>query len=448
MQSLLHLAAFCYSAFIAFMLLFVQPFPILHDYLEWMYQGWLLGEILGGHIDNNYQLAAWPVPNSLTQFAVAAAAPWVGPVVAGKIWLAGYLVLTTLCSYVAARRCWPQSSGAIHVVLMFTVFFGPGFWNGYSNFQYGLALFLLWWLIDSSRDSRHGLWLLVFSVLIFFAHAVPFVVLITYVGLKFLCRHELPLQRRLKPLMALLPALGLLGWYSAIKLSATELHSEASLGVLQWFQYKVYTVAKQGPFHNFVLADGSSLLTDWHALYLAGFIVNMLVVLCIALWLFSVVTQAFTQRLSVAEGVGKKAVTTAALFVVLMCVCYLLPAQKTVGVVNLGERFLIAGLLVALLVFSCPRYVLNAWCLMCLLAGAYSMAAITAISRQDVAVVKSASAAGDAIYANSVHKFFNHRVFIYADRGRFLMADKSSVSPPQPDAELATGPLILRQHEP
>ena len=46
LDNLFQFAAFAYVGVVALLLVGVQPFPVLHDYAEWMYQGWLLQTIL------------------------------------------------------------------------------------------------------------------------------------------------------------------------------------------------------------------------------------------------------------------------------------------------------------------------------------------------------------------------------------------------------------------
>ena len=75
-------------------LLVLQPFPILHDYPEWMYQGHIVWALFFDTdlFASYFELVPVPVPNAISQVAIALLNIFVTPVMAGKIWLAVYLL--------------------------------------------------------------------------------------------------------------------------------------------------------------------------------------------------------------------------------------------------------------------------------------------------------------------------------------------------------------------
>ncbi len=441
-ERFLHLVAFAYVAAVAGLLVIVQPFPILHDYPEWMFQGWLLHSILAGQPDSAYELASWPVPNSLSQFVLAALNSVTSPVTAGRIWLAIYLLVGAACCYRAARLCWPDHSGTINMILVATLLLGPGFWNGYINNQVGLILLLIGWL-GFLRGGR-TIWLLVMSVLVFFAHAASYAVLVVAIGTAVILGGW-ALRVRVIAVLALLPSLLLMGWYLVIKLAHSAVSLEAPLSIVQWFGYKAYTLAKQGPFHNFIAIDGTSVLQQWHWIYLSGAVINGAMVLVVVVWFGVLAWQWLRGRPQVSVPFSHVRLSAVFLMTLALIVLYLVPGRNNFGVVNLGERFLISLLGFALLAFACPQFLRRIWAGLCAAAAIVVVAALLSITARDVAPYFGPDS---DIYSASRHKYFNHRLFIYSDRGVFLASDQSTALRPEPDPQLATGPLILREPSP
>ena len=111
--------------------------------------------------------------------------------------------------------------------------------------------------------------------------------------------------------------------------------------------------------------------------------------------------------------------------------------KNNFGVVNLGERFLIAALVLGLVQLHWHRYILNAWVLLAVVGAVYAMIATVVISHyplREYAVTRSTTSstlhgAIDDIYANSRHKLFNHRLYIYADHGIWLQQPGTDLLP-------------------
>lgn len=399
-------------------LLVLQPFPVLHDYPEWMYQGHIVWSLLSDadRFASYFELVPAPVPNAISQVAIALLNVFVTPVAAGKIWLAVYLLLALTVAIIGTRH--HHLRGAKQLIFLVTIAFGPGFFNGYINFQFGILFFALFVVTDSQRSVAR---LILFSLLIYFSHASVFAGFVIFVVIT-----ELVNQRRIAAFFALLPTLVLLLWYTTLKLMADVSFNVKVDSLLQWTQYKVYTLAKQGPFHNFIRPDGQSLLADLHSIYLIGFALNFIVVVLVGCWLLSIGYALLRRRDFFIQPNSEPATlmtTVAVLFVI-----YLLAGSNTFGVVNLGERFLITALMLLLLQVRMPRWQVASWAIVCTFSAIVTLSGLFSLSRttDSYSVDRSADSTElsnfvEEIYSNSRHKYFNHRLFIYANLGQYLL---------------------------
>jgi hypothetical protein len=438
MQRCLHFISIAVVAVVAVCLLYVQPFPVLHDYPEWMYQGWLAHQLLFGDVSaaGTYTLAQYPVPNSMTQFGIAVLNNFLSPVMAGKAWLAFYLLFAATLWTLLSRVLHRGYDGSIHLILTMTITLGPGFWNGYANFQFALLLWGAYLLL--MRLHRSGVVMHLFlSLLIFFSHASVFIAFAGFVMARVLFG-----RLDWRCFVAIVPAIVLFLWYLLSTVSIDAIGQVNALGLLEWVQYKVYTVAKQGYFHNFILADGSSLLDRLNIVYLAGVVLNLGVAVVIFFWLLQQGMRLFTRLIPfrpaiVNTGGADKdpfylsVETSRVLMVSLLALLllFLIGGKDNFGVVNLGERFFIAALVLALVNLGCSGIIRRVWVALAAVGALYTMAATVAITGYPVEPysVSSSTTSGtldgavDDIFANSRHKLFNHRLYIYADHGLWLL---------------------------
>ncbi len=423
---------------VGLVLLVWQPFPVLHDYPEWMYQGHIFWSLLSGESTymGLYEVVPVPVPNAITQIAIALLNIVVSPIWAGKIWLAVYLLLALVTSVAATRRRdtsieRQSTGGARQLLFLLIIAFGPGFFNGYINFQFGVLLLALF-VIVNARSSV--LWILLFSVLLYFSHASVFAGFIIYVVL-----YELLDQRRVTAFVALMPSVAMLFWYSSVKIMANDGFNTGVGSWMQWLQYKIYTLAKQGPFHNLIQPDGQSFLADLHAIYLIGFGVNFVVAILIGCWFLSIAWMLLRRKTVSNFDSGPSAVLIS---VAILLVMWLIAGSNTFGVVNLGERFLIVALLLLLLQVEMPRWLVNSWTALCFVGGVITLLSLLALGNSAERYVAERSAEltdlnsyVDDIYESSRHKYFNHRLFIYANLGQYLMDPQQFEVPPGVDHE-------------
>lgn len=445
MQKQLHSFSSLLVCAVAFCLLVMQPYPILHDFPEWMYQGFVVGELLAGvqsPVTEAYRLVSHPVPNSISQIAMGLLNFFVSPVLAGQIWLCLYFVLAQWLWWRTTSDICGEVKGAAYLLLTMTVTLGVGFWNGYINFQFAILLFALY-VYMSRPQTRYPVFLvLIFSLLIFFSHAAVFAAFVVFVGVQCMFGHK-----QWRPVAALLPSLLLLLWYMVIKIGS-GLSSGEGMTLAKWIQYKAYTVAKQGPFHNFILPDGESLLANLGWVYNLGFVMNFVLVVILAIWLCLLAWRQARMR-EWPDFRGKVElqwpVVVTGLF---LFAGFLIAGQNSFGVVNLGERFLVVAIVLLLVFFRCPKPLWRVWVALAIVNGVYILVAIamvTGYSKESYVVARSASETNlekyvDDIYANSRHKYFNHRLFIYADRGREL----SEKTPGLLEIDLATSVVVLR----
>ncbi len=420
------------TAAVCLVLLVLQPFPILHDYPEWMYQGhivWSLWSDLPVFADH-YELVPVPVPNAISQAGIALLNMFVSPVAAGRIWLGLYFLLATVVLLLAGRR--HTYPGSMQIILLFTIVLGPGFFNGYINFQFGVLLLALFVVTESVRSVWR---ILVFSLLIYFSHATVFLAFTLYVvGSGFLS------SRRFAVLPALMPAQLLLVWYAIVRINDEGIFNTGLGSGKEWLQYKLYTVAKQGPFHNFIQADGQSLLADLHGVYLTGFLINFITALLIGSWFLFIGWQLLQKSKTgtLQHGIPATVLITVSVLLAL----WLIAGRNTFGVVNLGERLLIVAVMLLLLTAPMPRWLAASWATLCLLTGATTVLALVVLSntQQGYAVARSADSTRlqsfvNDIYANSRHKYFNHRLTIYYNLGQYLLEPESYKKPPPIDHE-------------
>ncbi len=411
----------------------------MHDYPEWMYQGHIVHALFtdsNAALTQRFEWIAAPVPNAISQVAIGALNYFVKPVVAGQLWLGIYFLLALLTGFFAFKS--HRFGGAMQWLFTVTIAFGPGFWNGYINFQFGLMLLALFVVGGWCRSM---VWVFLFSILIYFSHASVFAAFVCYVIL-----NEWLSDRRWGIAVAILPSLGLLLWYSGTKLLAGGDQNIGLGSISEWVQYKLYTLAKQGPFHNFIRPDGESLLANAGALYQFGFFVNFIVAGLAGLWLMFIfwcqIVNHSTNDLPAGRAstpMGMSVVGT----VLVMIVFWLIAGKNSFGVVNLGERFLIVGLMLLILTAECPTWVRRTWLGLCGLVGVVtlgSLIAVTQFAEQRYAVQRSGDSTGlagfvDDIYKSSRHKYFNHRLFIYADLGQYLSDSSQFATPPPVDHE-------------
>lgn len=179
--------------------------PVLGDYAEWTYHGVLLRNVLQGHPDAAYVLKRYPVPNSLTTVALGLLMlllPWK---IAAKVLLIAELAVG-MAAAVQLQKGAGRAQGWRLLVLPAAMFLGIAFWDGFTNFLFGVSLaMLLCAVLLRGFESRWVYGLLLAAT--FFSHMIPFsfalLVLVLYAMEK----------GRWQLLWQAVPSAVLTGWY-------------------------------------------------------------------------------------------------------------------------------------------------------------------------------------------------------------------------------------------
>lgn len=415
---------------------FVHPTPYLHDFLEWTYQAWLVNQIWL-HVESVeavYHLANHPVPNSTAQILMAAFMLLISPTAAAKLGLSLYFVACAWMSY----RIYKRNNDALQVFLVVAlIFFGPGFWNGYINNQIALLVFTSYLIGLNSTNRLNSLRILLYSMALFFSHAVVFAVFIMFVFVDLMLHPSLSIKQKILKSFSLVPSGVLILWYGLIKIMSSSNEPRTGMSFFDWAQYKVYTLAKQGPFHNFVTGTGESLLADYNWFYMFGFVTNFMFACAFVYWFIWIVRQI--PRTSKDFILLPMRSYSISLFVTIsFCtIIFLIAGAKTFGVVNFGERFFVSAVLIFFLSFQFPSRLKE------LMAGVASVFSVYFVviafslpqhaSKPQVSVNKHTDGSTeqfiDSIYSNSEHRYFNHRVFIFYDKGLALQSEEPEIKP-------------------
>jgi hypothetical protein len=335
---------------IACALIILPTFPPLQDYWEWTYQAVLIEQLLVNPVDGApVEFRDYPVPNALVQ-GVGAVLNFVFPATwTAKAIMLGYLALTVLV-FRSLQKLAPNETAAPAMMVLFSIMLGSQFFNGYANNIFG-NLILTLWFITILRRRPLIIETLIVSFVLFFCHATSYVVFGMIVVIHVFWR-----AFRWQHLIALVPTGIMFLWYSAVK----ERYVEDGLvlsGLSDWFLYKVYTVAKLGPYHNVFLGEIGDVMRS-PVLFYAGVAINLL----FALFVLVLILQVFIRNRFV--WISDPAFVSVA---VLIAAYPFMPVTVS-GVVNIGERFLtIAVLLMIPLAALGPlRWTLNQGAALCL----------------------------------------------------------------------------------
>lgn len=248
-------------------LVLVLPALYLVDLPAWVYQGALFRAEAANVRATPWGLYAHPVPNALATLLPALLLSVAGPVWTGKGLAIGLLIGGLGAAWALARSASPSDAGsswARAAILVACVVVSSSFWNGYLGYQMGvvgaMAVGALW----LHRGRLPAPVVLLGTVVLFFAHAIPFAVVALAMGVDAIRRRDL------RQLAALVPAGGLTAWYLAARARQPEggfIAPQATEGVTDWIAYKVYTILKTGPFQHPSGVDGLGVLADLPALY-------------------------------------------------------------------------------------------------------------------------------------------------------------------------------------
>ncbi|MFP6556767.1 hypothetical protein WJ542_00285 [Paraburkholderia sp. B3] len=331
------------ALFVLLLAVNAPPYVPLQDYNEWVYQGFVAEQLLRGHLTSQFVFATFPVPNSAAQALLCLLNFVVSPLLAARVVASLYVIAAITLAWRIAEKTSPAQQIGYFFVLLVCVYFNTPFWNGYINYQIGILLLSAWLLLDPKTRAK-PLWVLVFTLGAFFTHAAIWAAILLTMTIDALRR------RVFTPYLPALVSLGLFAWYVARKPASTVPEPLQQAGLLHAAGYKLYTVAKLGPYHDFLYADGASSPIEAVGHY-AGCAVNfavaagLLCLLCLALW-----------RALARPGVRAQVADVTLAVAVLLALFVAMPAVMA-DVVNPGERMLYPAVLFALVSWSESRIV-------------------------------------------------------------------------------------------
>jgi hypothetical protein len=402
-----------------------QPFPPLQDFPDWIYQAYLFSRLMAGDqlAEATFALAAYPVPNSLSQVAMGLMMVMgVAPMVAAKLWLALYGIGFVSVAWLALRQLKPAECAPALAVLSVAVIFSSSYWNGYINFQYAL-LFLSAFLLIREVHHRRDLWILtLFGILIFFSHAVVFAAFVLYVGIR-----DVIYRRNYRAAAGLIPSLALLAWYILAKDPANA-EPAPTVGayqtVLQFFMYKAYTLMKLGPFHNFVGIDGRGRNDLLPPLYWAGIGLNVVFAALLSVTILMAFVDKFTRRSGAWARLDPYDARPVLLLpTALLLGCFAAAPDVIVDVINIGERFLMAALVFVLLAIPLRRKLLTAVALVGLLA--------IPLNVWFMATAPTEAPPQAQVQSHRQHGLFSHRLYQFKGQAEFLLSGDRNTLPEQ-----------------
>jgi hypothetical protein len=418
----------------------------LQDFEDWIYQGWVTAGLLHGvpSLREHFQFAHYPVPNAVSQVMLAGATFFTNPRIAADLFLCFFFAVGMACIWRVARRTGTAdtdgSPGAFFAVLLSIFILNSAFWDGYANYQISLILFMFAFLLP--RKIPVG-WIVALSLGLFFAHASTYCAFVLLILLR-----EMFVFRRFSAVAALAPSLVLMAWYAHLRpyapLPNVVIAQDNTL--LKHLAYKAYTFTKAGPFHNLVDYSAQSLAARNHLLYLAGVVINVLFAaalftsLCIGLYI-----GMYRRRNDATGQTGQSSlwrspemITSAVLLLLFMVL-----STATVGVVNLGERFLYPALFILLLELRTRRFV-NTLAVLTLAGCAINAWQCMTMSTAHVGSPVAAKSSEVANGQNYYQKFglYTSRIYVFDEERVFLKDPNPAAAPP---VEYETSILLGRK---
>jgi len=401
--------------------------PYLHDFAEWLYQGQIVRQsLLDPASVGGFTLARYPVPNSLVTMILAGLSFVLAPFWAGKVFLLSmllgwYAVIGIFCR----RFIDPRWRGMVSLFLFACNALAPFFWYGFVSYQ--TALLLLTWFFAIYRPETKAYVIAFFGLAIFFAHAILFLVFGLFLGVSLLTRWNRSVAA------GLLPATACSLWFLAGRHYAQVVPQRIDAdwsGLREALIYKAGYPAMLGPFKNFILPDGSSLLEGLGWMYWPGLLVNFIVAALLGLLLLRVLWGYYRGDLS---GHPEPLLLRKAwaISMALTMIFYLLAPYHFFGLVNAGGRVLLPLVLMAFMLGGKPAipFVRAAIWPVILFAfitcgsyfhlmwqsrePAFSPLAASGLTTRPANSVLDFNA---QLYASTRYKYFNYRVFSFARR--------------------------------
>ena len=401
--------------------------PYLHDFAEWLYQGQIVkNSVLDAATVEQFTMATYPVPNSLVTMILAGLSFIFTPLWAGRVFLilmllGWFTVIRLFCS----RFVDTQWRGAASLVLFASTALATFFWYGFASYQ--LALLLLTWFFAIYKTKTGATVIAAFGLAIFFSHAIIFLIFGLFLGISFL------LKRDKSIFVGLLPATACSLWFLVGRhFAQVEPQKIGAVwsGLREAMIYKAGYPAMLGPFKNFLLPNGVSLLEGQDWIYWPGLLVNFAVVAVLGILIPLVLWNYFRNKLpeNSQDPVLSKAY---AITMALIILFYLFAPYHFFGLVNAGGRALLPLLLLAFMLAgrqAIPFIRIVLWPVILfsfITCGSYLYLMLqtrqpefSPLATTAAKTLPSSSVLdfNDQLYASTRYKYFNYRVFSMARR--------------------------------
>ena len=189
--------------------------PPVQDFNEGIYQGWLIGQILGGG-DVAFAIKPWPVPNAAAQMLLGLLNLPLGAGQAGIAYLTLYLAGFIWLAAALARRDGRFDPATFLLAVLIGGINSP-YWDGYANSQLGTMLYMLHLLRERRLLAANGhgtgrctgpVWELAVGIAIFCCHAVLLAVFALHLTIR-AWQHHL----KLRTALVLSAPFALLAWH-------------------------------------------------------------------------------------------------------------------------------------------------------------------------------------------------------------------------------------------
>jgi hypothetical protein len=320
-----------YLSIAAGVLVFLFKYPPLADYTEWVYQSYILSDLLhGGANSQLFYVRHYPVPYVITQVMMAGLNPALGPIWAGKVTLVVYLALAAWLSKKFVERY--ELNGVLaYPLLLCCIIFNSSFWSGYINYQFGLLVLMAY--LSLNENWQNKMWInAAFALLAFSSHGFCLLTFGVIAGLR-ACTQGW--RSTLTFALACLPTFLLTLWYMAVHNNDAMQNLEAAAPYLsmKFWAYKMYTLTKAGPYQNFMLGTTTDIDRS-NIYYYLGALENIgigLALIALHIRVFHRFLNPKTFHLSLAVSV--------------LGLIYIIAPSLAMQVVNPGERILYPELL-------------------------------------------------------------------------------------------------------
>lgn len=416
--------------------------PHLHDFAEWLYQSRILllkfthPEQVAG-----FQLAHYPVPNSMAVIILSGIGLALSPVLAGKTFLTLLLAAWLWVLRTFVRRIAPASAElqeSLLLLLFGLVAASSFFWTGFIGYQFGLLFLTLF--LARYHEKTPPIEYAAFAIVLFLSHAMVFLALSLL-----LASHVGCARMRRRPLPALIISAALSMWF-VIGRSQSDYHPPfAGASMANWQEIVMYKLGYPlmlGPFKNLLGADLTSPLDGLPWLYWSGVAANLLVLGALALLGLKIL---MGKPAHTAPNLPRTA-PAKALLVAAGCllIFYFLAPYNFFGLINPAGRILLPLLLILMLLAQARGQIPQLQPMLRVIApttllfsGVTSLCYLTLMldvstsdplptppRPQSAAPTDSVFAYNNWLYGQTAYRYFNYRIFSFAERYEQMNANQ------------------------